>query len=1112
MLPMLIKRISLFLTFLTLLMASGYAQHNPYGLANIRNYHYTQTGGSAQNWCITQDHRGVIYVGNNDSGILEFDGRTWRTIPVPDSVIVRSLVTGDDGVVYAGLDGDFGKLEPDQSGSLKYRSLKDSLLEKSYPDVIIWKTYYQESKVYFCGGEAIFVYDPINQLSSVITTPEVAYLSYFVNYELYISDLRQGLMKYTGDEFVVIPGGGFFKDKNISGLLPMGPAQFLVSTYFHGLYLLNLENGTIDSTFVNPTLMEELKTIIAVNLCRDERYIYVGTKDKGLIVLDTLGEVSEIISVDQGLLDNTIAQVHISTDGTSSLWVAHWNGVSRLDLNNPFRMQSIGPSSFGMDRRGSGQAITDMVEFNGELFVSTLGGVRHRSYRSQRPGFRPLRDIQDEILDLQVVQPSSGRFFLLASGIKNTYVVDQNLRVQTLSVGGRRILYDPDHPAIFYTGVSDFTGFQYINGEWIEFLKVELNEEIYSLCWDKNSYVWISSWRGLYRLNLAKGQDMELTSFDGEQGLPEEFEFKVFEDPMSQGILLGSSNGFYHFDYLNNTFVPDSAYNSILPEGKNSIMTLHKGANDLYWFSFENEFRGWSMLGARMTPAGLSLEYDRSLRALFSRESTDVFYTDSEGQLWFSKSNQVIHFDVNLAKEEADSFEVLMRKVSILGDSVLFNGAYFLMDPSGQIHPQDQQSEEYQPNLKHSYRDVEFAWSVPYYNNEFEIRYSYFLEGFSSQWSAWTRDNSVKINNLEHGKYVMKVKARNAYEEESPATDFAFSILRPWYGTIVAILIYFILLGTLIVFVILYTRNLKSKAEILEKQNREIELQKKKLVNLNEEVTAQRDEIEAQRDSISDQKELIDRQNMAMTDSIHYARRIQDAVLPAKEVMRYLLPKHFVFYRPRDIVSGDFFWVDKRDETILIAVADCTGHGVPGAFMSMLGISLLNEISSKYRDHSTSEIMDELRDQLITALGQTGDKYEARDGIEMGLVAINTKTREIQFTGANHHLYTFQNGDMVIIKGDPMPVGIHSAGNTLFSIHSLKLHRGDTLYLFSDGYADQFGGEHRKKFGSSRLKKLLSQEQQSIMHDQKESIKKEFDNWKGDQEQIDDVLMIGIKL
>jgi serine phosphatase RsbU (regulator of sigma subunit) len=284
------------------------------------------------------------------------------------------------------------------------------------------------------------------------------------------------------------------------------------------------------------------------------------------------------------------------------------------------------------------------------------------------------------------------------------------------------------------------------------------------------------------------------------------------------------------------------------------------------------------------------------------------------------------------------------------------------------------------------------------------------------------------------------------------------------------------------------------------------------LENLNEEITAQRDEIEAQRDSISDQKELINRQKNAMTDSIHYARRIQDAVLPAKEVMRFLLPKHFVFYRPRDIVSGDFFWVDKKDETIWIAVADCTGHGVPGAFMSMLGISLLNEISSKYSGRATNEIMDELRDQVIASLGQTGDRYEAKDGMEMGLVAINTQTREVQFTGAMHNLHIFHKGELVILKGDRMPVGIHSEGSTMFSSQSMKLDRGDTLYLFSDGYADQFGGDLRKKFGSMRLKKLLSDLQNNIMHDQKEAIKREYEEWKGEEEQIDDVLLVGIKL
>jgi serine phosphatase RsbU (regulator of sigma subunit) len=358
----------------------------------------------------------------------------------------------------------------------------------------------------------------------------------------------------------------------------------------------------------------------------------------------------------------------------------------------------------------------------------------------------------------------------------------------------------------------------------------------------------------------------------------------------------------------------------------------------------------------------------------------------------------------------------------------------------------------------------------------------------------------------------MQIKARNVFGDESSVSTYTFSILRPWYANLMAFFLYFILISSLVVFVIRYTRKLRSRAELLEKQNKEIELQKKELQHLNKEITAQRDEIEAQRDAMSEQKELIDQQNNAMTDSILYARRIQDAVLPAKEVMRFLLPKHFVFYRPRDIVSGDFFWVDKRDETVLVAVADCTGHGVPGAFMSMMGISLLNEISGKYPDHPTNEIMDELRDQVIAALGQTGDRYEAKDGIEMSLVAINTNTRKVQFTGANHSLYTFQKGKLVIIKGDPMPVGIHSEGSTLFSVNTIQLNLGDTLYMFSDGVVDQFGGKNRKKFGSQRLKTLLTQQQNSIMLDQKAAVEKAYENWKGTYEQIDDVLMMGIKL
>jgi len=1111
---MLFRKISLLLAIISLLSSFLHAQSHPYGPPFIKNYHYAQTGGSEQNWCITRDHRGVVYVGNNESGILEFDGSTWRTIPVHDSASVRSLITGEDGVVYAGLEGDFGRLEPGLNGSLSFRSLKDSEIERSYPDEIIWKTYCQDRKVFFCGMNAIFVFDPGSMELSAIPLPEHAFLSYVVNSELYNANYEHGLMKYQGDKFVPVSGGAFFREQNVFGLISMGPDQLLVGTAKNGLYVLDLEKGSIDSSFVNTGLKEDLKTSMLVNLSRDHKHIFVGTRDMGLIVLDTMGRMSELISTEEGLLDNTIAQVHIGSQdiGGQAVWLAHWMGISRVDLNSPFRMQSIGPRSVGMDGRGSGQKITDMVEFGGELYISTMAGILHRPKQSDRSWFRSMRGIREEIHDLQVVEPSAGRSFLLASGIDNTYIYDEDMRLSTLPVGGRKLLVDPDNPSIFYTGTYSIRGFQYGNGEWKEFMKVELNEEIKALCLDKFAHIWIARQRGLARLDLGQGQDMKPEGFNSEQGLPEEYELKLFQDPVNQRILVGSSKGFYRFDYMNNTFVRDSAYNSILPEGKNSIMTLHKGANDLIWFSFKNEFGGWKILGARITPGGLLIKYDRTFRAISPRAPSSVFYTDSKDQLWFSNSNLLFHFDQKLAKEDADSFEVLIRKVSLPGDSILFYGTNNIMNPSGQILAKGEQSEDAQPGLNYNYRDVEFSWSSPYFKNENQLRYSYFLEGLSSEWSDWSWLRTVKINHLNHGKYVMQVRARNAYGEVSAPAHFAFSILRPWYATVLAIFIYIFLLVSLVLVVIRYTRNLKSRAELLEKQNKEIELQKKELQNLNEEVTAQRDEIEAQRDSMSNQKELIDQQNRAMTDSIHYARRIQDAVLPAKEVMRYLLPKHFVFYRPRDIVSGDFFWVDKRDETVLIAVADCTGHGVPGAFMSMLGISLLNEISSKYSDHPTNEIMDELRDQVIAALGQTGDKYETRDGMEMSLVAINAKTREVQFSGANQDLYTFQKGELSVIKGDRMPVGIHTAGSTLFSAHSLKLNRGDTLYLFSDGYPDQFGGDQRKKFGSTRMKTLLSEVQQNIMLDQKEAIKREFESWKGKEEQIDDVLMIGIKL
>lgn len=469
----------------------------------------------------------------------------------------------------------------------------------------------------------------------------------------------------------------------------------------------------------------------------------------------------------------------------------------------------------------------------------------------------------------------------------------------------------------------------------------------------------------------------------------------------------------------------------------------------------------------------------------------------------------------------------MIRSVAITNDSILFAGTHFKSDSKGGFTINPLQNQENEPIIDFQYNNIEFRWAAPFFEQENELKYSIRLSGFDDDWSDWTSAVYKDYSYLPFGKYTMHVKALNVYGDESDPASYLFTISRPWYATILAFIVYILVFaGVITVFVRIAVRNLRRRARllefqnteierqraILEKRNIEIEQQKSELESLNEEITAQRDEIEAQRDAIIEQKDYIDQQNLSITDSIKYARRIQNAILPAEDVLRFLLPKHFVFYEPRDIVSGDFIWIDKQEDRVVIAVGDCTGHGVPGAFMSMLGISLLNEISNKYSSSDTKELLDELRDQVIASLKQTGEADEAKDGMDMSLVILNSKSREIQFSGANHTLYVFHKNELIQLKGDRMPVGIHTSSNKLFQSFNMKLNRGDTIYMFSDGFPDQFGGENDKKFGYPRFKKLLTDIQDMIMHDQKKALSEAFHSWKGDREQIDDILIVGIKI
>jgi serine phosphatase RsbU (regulator of sigma subunit) len=306
-----------------------------------------------------------------------------------------------------------------------------------------------------------------------------------------------------------------------------------------------------------------------------------------------------------------------------------------------------------------------------------------------------------------------------------------------------------------------------------------------------------------------------------------------------------------------------------------------------------------------------------------------------------------------------------------------------------------------------------------------------------------------------------------------------------------------------------YVESISSMNKDLEKKvnerTREVVEQKEEIETQKEEIEAQLDLATLQRDTISNQKELI-------LDSIHYAKRIQSAILPPSQLLKEHLSDHFILFKPRDIVSGDYYWAREKDQKLLIAVADCTGHGVPGGFLSMLGISSMNEIVNRSTVLNPGEILEQLREVVIASMHQTGSRDEAQDGIEIALCVIDLKKKSMDYAGANRPLYLVRDGSVQHIRPDRMPIGIYEQDPVPFKKHTIKLKKGDSIYLFSDGYVDQLGGPLRKTFRAINFRKLLLEVQDQPMEKQKAILLENMALWQGEVEQIDDVLVMGIRI
>ena len=326
-----------------------------------------------------------------------------------------------------------------------------------------------------------------------------------------------------------------------------------------------------------------------------------------------------------------------------------------------------------------------------------------------------------------------------------------------------------------------------------------------------------------------------------------------------------------------------------------------------------------------------------------------------------------------------------------------------------------------------------------------------------------------------------------------------------------------------------FTRyRIKKRANIdLTYKNAEITQQKEEILTQKEEIEAQKNEIEKSRSALQEQhtiavqqRDEIFRQKKDITDSILYAKRIQTALLEGNIRFKQVLQNGFCLFKPRDIVSGDFYWVNQIENKSVIIAADCTGHGVPGAFMSIIGITFLNEIINEKKILQPDIILNILRENVIHALKSTAESLDTKDGMDMTVCIINNDTLEMEFAGANNPIYvtsshasaTLSAGGKMLheIKGDKQPIGIYEQMKP-FSKQMIQLQKGDTLYLMSDGFADQFGGVKNKKLKSNRLKEIIAEISTRPIEMQKALLEMQFEKWKGNNDQVDDVLVIGYK-
>ncbi|MCK5846021.1 MAG: SpoIIE family protein phosphatase [Bacteroidales bacterium] len=1065
------------------------------GLLPIEKYNSDNLGAQPHCFAFAQDSRNAIYVGNKD-GLLVYTG-VWNKYITNNATEIRGLAVAFDGNIYIGNENGFGYYTPNDTGIFVYHPL-DTLLseiqqkEVTKTQIVISK----DSSVYFVSGNYLYKYHN-KHITTIHTENEISNMT-VVNNQIIVVIKSKGLYKLLDEKLIpLLTDEKYFTEENsvrkfnIGSFQDFGDNKILFITNNKNkkeLRILDLE--THKSTLFN-TQLDSVITKIKVQgfLVMQNSLIALRIENKGIYIIDNEGNFIRKIDKSTGLQSDIIESLFL--DKNKILWAAHKTGISRIDIFSNYEY-------FSLEKLGIKNAIEDIKTYNDTVFFAVQNQLSYLETSSFDNNHKLCIDEINKLSNPKILpiegNLSKGKscYKLLNFNLdeyKSLLFITYNNIVEKKPDGSTRLIYnesaytlfqDKKDPrrvwvALYPRGLSSM---YYKDDEWIDEGLIEnTSYQIYDINADKENNIWMGTY-GLLKLNTPvfdnnKIINANVVEFDTTNGLSANDTYIIHRD--NDKIFFASDNGLYEFNNETNSFTPSSHFGNWIKNhftlrfhkdlyGKTWTVSYPKDKDKIFIKSFSPNSEGSYFMNT---------EFSKQIKA----RKFFAFHS-FQGGLLAAGDFSVVKLKNITTIDTFSTVNIFINKIEKTNKKTIFGGTY--TNSSGEII--SSQSNNSIPILEYKDNNLVFAFSGISNKVSSNLEYRWWLEGNDEHWEQWNLKTEVRFTNLHEGDYTFWVQTRDIYGNESEKLSYSFTVNPPWNRTIWAFIVYFILFIAFVWGAIQYsTRKLKL---IINEATAEIQKQKSDIETKSEEIVS----------------------------SIRYAQRIQEAVIPNVSQMNKSFPHHFVLWKPRDIVSGDYYWMMEKNGKILLAAADCTGHGVPGAFMSIMGISFLNEIANNPLVQSASAALDMLRQNVITSLNQEGSTTDTKDGMDMSICVYDFNEMTMEYSGAYNPMYMIRNGELSIIKADRMPIGIHERDKNAFTNIKFNIHKGDIFYILSDGYIDQFGGEKGKKYMTKRFKKLILDIHEKPMADQREILWQNHIDWRGDIEQIDDIIVIGVKV